>query len=236
MKQEVKDRALPAALFLYHQIKPLKNDLLYFQDGFTGYKIIPTVCLYLIINIICFLISQLHLPPYSFLSLLVCMLMIPGDVYLFMFHTFCYSFKRTPGYVPKPYLNSSLALPELCARLGVLYSVSLFLLGYIFNSLHSFSFVNVSVITFVIGALFYISYWLGDVLVSFLIVHVLFFMPLIITRKIGFSFFYYPDDLEIEILEQIKPVIEEDQRNIEQALENQRRSHEGEETARPTAA
>lgn len=212
MNQAAREKAAPTALFLYHQLKPLKNDLLYFQDGFTGYRPIPTICLYLVLNILFFLFIQMKLPLYSIVALFVCVLMIPGDINLFLFHAFCYSFKRPAGYVPRPWLNSSLPLPELCARLSVIYCVVIVLLEYIRNSLKSFSFVNVSLITFIIAMMFYIAYWLGDVVVTFIVLQILFFIPLVFTRKIGFRFAHYPDELELEVLEQIRPVIEEDQR------------------------
>ena len=223
MNQAAREKAFPTALFLYHQLKPLRHDLLYFQDGLTGYRPFPTVCLYVVLNILFFLFIQLRLSLFSHIALLVCVLMVPGDIYLFLFHAFCYSFKRPAGYVPRPWLNSSLPLPEFCARLGVIYSVLIVLREYIRNSLKSFSFVNVGLITFTIAMMFYVAYWLGDVVVTFLGLQILFFVPLVVTRKIGFRFAHYPEDLEVEVLTRIRPIIEEDQRLIEASIHERRR-------------
>lgn len=209
MRQEIRDKALPTALSLYHRLKPFKLDLLYLQDAFTFYRPGPSAILYLVINIATLIVIRMELPFYSLLAIVIALCMVPGDVYLFAFHATCHGFKRPEGYVAPAYLNTSLMLPELCARLAVLYCVFRHMTEYVKNSLKSFSFVNVGTVTMLILAMFYATYRLGDSVISWIIVQLLFCVPLVITRGIGFKLINYPRDLETYVIAQMQPLINE---------------------------
>ena len=211
MRQGIKDKALPTALYLYHSLKPLKWDLLYLQDAFTFYRPGPSAVLYLVINIATILLIRAQLPFYSLAAMAGALCMVPGDVYLFAFHATCFGFKRPDGYVPPACLNTSLMLPELCARLAVLYCVLKHIKEYVRNSLKCFSFINVGTVTISILVMFYITHLLGDRFISWLLVQFLFCVPLLITRKIGFRLLNYPEDLETYVLSQMKVLIQETQ-------------------------
>jgi hypothetical protein len=206
MDPDLRDQAPAVGLAIYHRLKPLKNDILYFQDAFTFYRPIPSICLYLILNYLFYLIQYLNLPLYPLLSICVCLAVVPRDYYLYIFHVLCYWFARPANQVPPPGKDRTLPVDILSARLGTLHCCMYHLLRTIKNSLARFSFVDVSVITFVISAVFYLTHLLGDRLVTWTILQCIFVLPLVITRRIGFKGLAYPDDLEIGVLEAIRQV------------------------------
>jgi hypothetical protein len=201
---DLEARAVPTAVWLLRVLIPIKNDALFFQDACTFARPLPTVILYALLNYVFYLIKQLSLPLYSLVSAVVCFCVIPLDYYLFAIHTFGYWFRRPTNFVPLNGVDHSLPVDALSARLAVVYCCIWRLARAVANSLASFSFVDVGIITVILSALFYVTYLLGDLVVTWLIIQLLFFLPLIITRKFGFRILQYPDELEEAVLASLR--------------------------------
>jgi hypothetical protein len=201
---DLEARAVPTAVWLLRVLTPVKNDILFFQDACTFTRPLPTLILYGVLNYVFYLIKQLGLPPYSLISAVICLCVIPLDYYLFAVHTFCYWFRRPANFVPRKGVDHSLAVDALSARLAVLYCCMCRLRRAVANSLASFSFINVGLITVILSALFYLTYLLGDLLVTWLMIQLVFFLPLIVTRKFGFGILQYPDQLEETVLASLR--------------------------------
>jgi hypothetical protein len=214
MDSDIREQAVPVALTLFHHLKPLKNDLLYFQDAFTFYRPVPTICLYGFLNYVFYLLQKLNLPLYSLLSAFVCLIVVPLDYYLYIFHVLCYWFRRPANQISDQGSDKSLPVDVLSARLGTIYCCLYQLARMIGNSLARFSFVDVGIVTFMISALFYVTYLMGDRLVTWVILQWIFFVPLIITRKLAFHILEYPEELERYVLETVR---QNDQRSEDAA-------------------
>jgi hypothetical protein len=200
--------ALPTALFIARHLAPFKNDLLYFQDAFTGTRPFPTIVLFVLLNGLFYFIQKLNLSLYSLLSILVLLATVHIDYYIFLFHVFCYWFRRPPDFVARPWFDATLPIDVLSARCGVLYCCIRQLSRVIGNSLALFSFVNVGFITVILSACFYGAYLVGDRTVTWLLVNALFLIPIVITRKLGFASLLYPEALEAHVLAHLQQQLE----------------------------
>jgi hypothetical protein len=200
--------ALPTALFIARHITPFKHDLLYFQDAFTGTRPFPTIVLFLLLNGLIYFVRKLNLSLYSLLSIFVLLATVQVDYYIFLFHAFCYWFRRPADFVPRPGFDATLPVDVFSARFGVLYCCLRQLTRMIGNSLALFSFVNVGFITVILSACFYGAYLVGDGIVTWILVNGLFLIPVVVARKIGFVSLRYPEALEARVLASLRSELE----------------------------
>jgi hypothetical protein len=193
---DFEERCGSTAEFLVQRLSPFADDLLYLQDGFTGYRLIPTLILYLVMNLAFYGIYQWHLSVYSLFALICALLVIPGDVHLFLFHSFCGRFRRPESSSSIRTQGNSLAIDVLCSRLAVLYHYVM----EIISGLSPASFHSVGHTTIILAGVFYIGVKIGDAAFSWVLLELIFFFPSVVTRRFGFELIGYPMETEQMVL------------------------------------
>lgn len=204
------DAAVRIATSLYHQLKPDEEYIMVLQNAVLFVKPFRSFILYLACDILFLIIYSLHFSIYSLFLLFISIKMIPPELYhsylMQIYNCFNFKTKQDKYLVSKP-----LPLDHLCVLVSIVMLEVNQWLDYYIRAVKKGDFIDISVMALILSFTFYSIYKMGDALFVWICLHLISFIPMILTKRITFKITNFPAKLEASILKKLRSQIQEEQ-------------------------
>lgn len=204
------DTALHIASSLYHQLKPDEEYVMVIQNAVLFVKPFRSFLLYIACFFIFYLIHALDFSVFSLLLFFFSIQMIPsGFYYGYLMEIYnCFNFKTNQE---KYLISKPLPLDHLCVLTSIIMLEVNQFLDYYVRAVRNGQLIDISVLLLIFSFTFYVLHKLGDALIVWLTLHIISFIPAILTKRIAFKITNFPAKLENRVLKKLRTQIQEEE-------------------------
>ncbi|OHS98660.1 hypothetical protein TRFO_34875 [Tritrichomonas foetus] len=208
---DFEESAFQIASSLYHQLKPDEEYISVLQNAVLFIKPFRSFFLYVICNVIFLIVYSFHFSAYSLVLLLFAIQSIPSHLYhdyLMKIYS-CFNFKVNQE---KYLISKPLPLDHLCCLVSIIMLEIHQCIVYYIQAVKKGELIDISVLTLIFSFTFYFLYKIGDAFFIWLVLHLISFIPIVLTKRISFNFTKFPVKLEKAILVRLRAQIVEEER------------------------
>ncbi|EAX97722.1 hypothetical protein TVAG_168190 [Trichomonas vaginalis G3] len=206
--------AIDIAISYYRSLAPFKNEIYIIEDVLLLNNRQGAVIFIATINILYFLFTKLRLPTYSIIALF-------SIIYLARFYIYKGIRNLSKMFQSRDYEEADdiITIHQISIFAGVGYIFFGKLINYFEESVLNFNLVTVAYVMFALYSLFIITYYLGDTIFLWVLLHCLFLVPIMLYYRIDFKLFQFPFSVEREISIAILKYVEQKEKEEKEQQE-----------------
>jgi energy-converting hydrogenase Eha subunit E len=183
------------AIDAYKLLRPYRLNIYAVEDILLWNNKKGAIFFFSCLNLIFWLIASLNFPVYSIISIGVFLVFIGKEKLVTIACFVTSSLRYRDSYAEA---DDIITLEHLCAFIGVFTHVWKDFIRFVKLSFLDFNLSNVALLTFIVFSTFIASYYLGDKLCIWVIVHFILFIAMILYYRIGFKIMHFPWKVERE--------------------------------------
>ena len=205
-----REESYQVASVLYPYLKQHENLIMIIQNASLFVSPIKSLIFFFLLNLFLLFLYCCHFSLFSYLCIFISIRTIPviyyQKIFKFLLKIFTFQTEKTKYFIAKP-----LPIDHVSCLLAIIYVQMQNFVKYYLFSIQKSKLFDIAYLTILQFFIFYLIFIMGDAKFIWLCIHFIIFTPLILVKRIGFSLFHFPVDIEKITLERLQNKIREEE-------------------------